>query len=200
MRTFLVRRPTDAAPGHLGGQPLRDVTLLRGVAETRECGASSSFCRDPPCAAGRHATPRSVEGAEKVAAKTPRRRIRRVAWIALPPVSVALACAWVGLRALVAAQADDADRYPPKRISGTQLPKHMPSHVGGLDPTTMRMTYALYLAPAWGLSGVSLDGVSAPLTVATESGVLLHSDVETGCLRGKLIKVVTSSFRQLHPF
>jgi transcription-repair coupling factor (superfamily II helicase) len=32
LRTILVPRPTDAPPGRFGGQPLRDVPLLRWVA------------------------------------------------------------------------------------------------------------------------------------------------------------------------
>ncbi|HXR42432.1 MAG TPA: hypothetical protein VN738_08485, partial [Acidothermaceae bacterium] len=32
VRTILVPRPTDAPPGRFGGQPLRDVPLLRWVA------------------------------------------------------------------------------------------------------------------------------------------------------------------------
>jgi transcription-repair coupling factor (superfamily II helicase) len=31
VRTILVPRPTDAPPGRFGGQPLRDVPLLRWV-------------------------------------------------------------------------------------------------------------------------------------------------------------------------
>lgn len=49
-------------------------------------------------------------------------------------------------------------------------PAYMQSHVAGLNATTMRLTYALYVAPTWGLRGVTVDGERSTFSVQTEYG------------------------------
>jgi len=51
-----------------------------------------------------------------------------------------------------------------------ELPDYPSTHVVGLDATTMRLSFSLYLSPAWGVRSVSVAGQPIGFASGTESG------------------------------
>ena len=50
------------------------------------------------------------------------------------------------------------------------IPPYAGSHLAGLDATTMRLSYSVYLSPAWGVEAVTLAGEPAHFSADTEGG------------------------------
>ena len=50
------------------------------------------------------------------------------------------------------------------------IPPYAGSHLAGLDATTMRLSYSVYLSPAWGLEAVTVAGKPIHFSADTESG------------------------------
>jgi hypothetical protein len=52
----------------------------------------------------------------------------------------------------------------------TAIPPYAGSHVAGLDATTMRHAYSLYVAPSWGVGSISVDGQRTAFSADMEGG------------------------------
>jgi hypothetical protein len=52
----------------------------------------------------------------------------------------------------------------------SDIPWYAGTHITGLDITTMRLSYSLYLAPAWGVKSVTAGGKSSPFSAQMEGG------------------------------
>ncbi len=52
----------------------------------------------------------------------------------------------------------------------TSIPAYAGSHIAGLDITTMRLSYSVYLSPAWGVGAVTVAGQPMHFSADTEGG------------------------------